>query len=69
MAEVPLNTNALRRSKQPAASVCASASLQPTLTGIPSGSPNRLAAAAVTVPRGAQAGRSEDRPRAASRTR
>jgi hypothetical protein len=55
MADVPLKTNPLRRSKHPAARVCASASLQPTHTGIPSGSPNRRAAAAETVPRGSQA--------------
>ena len=55
MAEVPLKTNPLPRSKHPAASVCASASLQPTQTGIPEGNPNRRAAAAVTVPRRAHA--------------
>jgi hypothetical protein len=55
MADVPLKTNPLPRPKHPAASVWVSASLQPTPTGIPAGSPNRRAAAAVTVPRRAQA--------------
>src|SRR6266496_2307125 len=55
MADVPLKTNPLPRSKHPAASVCASASLQPTHTGTSGGNPNRRAAAAVTVPHRAHA--------------
>ena len=55
MADVPLKTNPLSRSKHPAAKTCANASLQPTHTGTPSGSPNRRTAAAVTVPRRAHA--------------
>ena len=71
MAEVPLKTNPLPRSKHPAARVCASASLQPTQTPIPAGRPNRRAAAAETVPRQAQAAAvggqtSEGQPHASS---
>ena len=72
MADVPLKTNPLPRSKHPAAKTCANASLQPTHTGTPGGSPNRrAAAAAVTVPRRAHAAATggqapEGQPHAAS---
>ncbi len=39
MADVPLKTNPLPRSKHPAAKTCANASLQPTHTGTPDGQP------------------------------
>ena len=68
MADVPLKTNPLPRSKHPAAKTCANASLQPTHTGTPGGSPNRRAAAAVTVPRRAHAAATGGQAPGATRT-
>ena len=55
MLEVPDRTKADGASNAPTASMAATASLQPTETGTPSGSPKAAAASEVTEPRRSQA--------------
>ena len=69
MLDVPASTNPVSSAKARAASMPASASLQPTATPVPAGMPNAREAAALTTPRFDQAGATSGAIRAGQPTR
>ena len=69
MLDVPASTKPVSSAKAPAASMPASASLQPTATPVPEGMPNARAASTLTTPRFVHAGATSGAIRAGQPTR